>query len=117
MKVKSIAKNQTEVTFHDGTKVFYSYETPVAAYHALSVEEDAYGEGGNWLRLRLGRRSGVSASTTQHITNWLEDHLFLDDPASVVPIAVDQAVIENLVKEKTLPGSDSTRAMYRTEFE
>ena len=114
MKVKSIAKNQTEVTFHDGTKVFYSYETPVAAYHALTDAEDTRGEVGNWLRTNYK----WSSTTTRHINKWLADNLFLDDPACVVPIAVSQSAIENLVNEKTFPGSDlPTRAMYRTEFE
>ena len=116
MKVKSLAKNQTEITFSDGSMVLFSCETPVAAYHALTDAEDVHGEGGNWLRLDLGRRSGVSATTTRHITNWLEDHLFRYNPGCVVPVIVAPSVIENLVAEKTLPGSDSTRAMYSTEF-
>ena len=32
MKVKSIAANQTEITLANGTIVFVSYETPVAAF-------------------------------------------------------------------------------------
>ena len=32
MKIKSIAANQTEITLANGTIVFVSYETPVAAF-------------------------------------------------------------------------------------
>ena len=32
MKLTPIAANQTSVTFNDGTEVFFSYRTPVAAY-------------------------------------------------------------------------------------
>ena len=32
MKLTPIAANQTSVTFNDGTEVFFSYATPVAAY-------------------------------------------------------------------------------------
>ena len=32
MKLTPIAANQTSVTFNDGTEVFFSYKTPVAAY-------------------------------------------------------------------------------------
>ena len=32
MKLTPIAANQTSVSFNDGTEVFFSYKTPVAAY-------------------------------------------------------------------------------------
>ena len=32
MKLTPIATNQTSVSFNDGTEVFFSYRTPVAAY-------------------------------------------------------------------------------------
>ena len=32
MQLTPIAANQTSVTFNDGTEVFFSYKTPVAAY-------------------------------------------------------------------------------------
>lgn len=32
MKIKSIAHNQTEVTMKNGDVLFFSYETPVAAF-------------------------------------------------------------------------------------
>ena len=32
MQLTPIAANQTSVTFNDGTEVFFSYRTPVAAY-------------------------------------------------------------------------------------
>ena len=32
MQLTPIAANQTSVSFNDGTEVFFSYKTPVAAY-------------------------------------------------------------------------------------
>ena len=32
MKLTPIAANQTEVSINDGTQIFFSYKTPVAAY-------------------------------------------------------------------------------------
>lgn len=32
MKLRPVAANQTEVVLQDGTTVFFSYETPVAAH-------------------------------------------------------------------------------------
>ena len=32
MKLTPIAANQTELTLNNGTQVFFSYKTPVAAY-------------------------------------------------------------------------------------
>ena len=32
MKLTPIAANQTEVSINDGTQIFFSYRTPVAAY-------------------------------------------------------------------------------------
>ena len=32
MKLTPIAANQNEVTINDGTQIFFSYRTPVAAY-------------------------------------------------------------------------------------
>jgi hypothetical protein len=58
MKIKPIGSNQTEAIMNDGTIIFFSYETPVAAY--------------------LPSRSGFiktdtkfSVTTSKHINKWL----------------------------------------------
>lgn len=60
MKIKSIKANQTQVEFNDGTIVFVSYETPVAAFIP---------------------RQGIirtckqwSQTTTKHINQWIRDN-------------------------------------------
>lgn len=55
MKLKSIAANQTEITLANGTRVFFSYETPVAAI----VEGKSYRTEQKW-----------SATTSRHISKW-----------------------------------------------
>jgi len=65
LKLKSIAKNQTEITLNDETTVFFSYETPVAA--KLSNNENISGS------LNFVRTSKKwSPTTTRHINKWLE---------------------------------------------
>jgi len=59
MKLKSIANNQTEITFTNGTRIFFSYETPVAAYDA---------DAGAWIRTS----TKFSTTTSRHINKWLE---------------------------------------------
>lgn len=58
MKIHNIATNQTEVTFHDGTQVFYSYRTPVAAFIP----------GRGFCRTE----AKFSVTTSKHINQWLE---------------------------------------------
>ena len=65
LKLKSIAKNQTEISLNDKTTVFFSYETPVAA--KLSNNENISGS------LNFVRTSKKwSPTTTRHINKWLE---------------------------------------------
>ena len=65
LKLKSIAKNQTEVTLNNETTVFFSYETPVAA--KLSNKENI-SESLNFVRTS----KKWSPTTTRHINKWLE---------------------------------------------
>ena len=65
LKLKSIAKNQTEITLNDETTVFFSYETPVAAM--LSTHD------GWHTCLRFVKTSKKwSPTTTRHINKWLD---------------------------------------------
>lgn len=57
MRIKSLAKNQTEVESKDGVYVFVSYETPVAAF--------VPGQG----ILREDRSSSVT--TARHVNKWI----------------------------------------------
>ena len=74
MKLTPIAANQTELTLSDGTKVFFSYETPVAAMFP------------NYEYIRTATK--WSTTTTRHINKWLD---------GVTAKTVDQAFLDQLV--------------------
>ena len=57
MKLTPIAANQTEVSYNNGTQVFFSYRTPVAAY----VPSQGY--------IRTAKKWSVT--TSRHINMWL----------------------------------------------
>ena len=57
MKLTPIAANQTSVTFNDGTEVFFSYATPVAAY----LPEKGY----------VKTDTFYSVTTSRHINKYL----------------------------------------------
>ena len=57
MKLTPIAANQTEVSFTNGTQVFFSYKTPVAAY----LPEKGY----------VKTEKFWSVTTSRHINKWL----------------------------------------------
>ena len=57
MKLTPIAANQNEVEFTNGTQVFFSYKTPVAAYCPS--------------RGYIRTAKYWSATTTRHINKWL----------------------------------------------
>ena len=58
MKLTPIAANQTEVSFTNGTQVFFSYKTPVAAY----LPEKGY----------VKTEKFWSVTTSRHINKWLD---------------------------------------------
>ena len=74
MKLTPIAANQTEVSINDGTQIFFSYRTPVAAY--------------------LPRKGYVrterfwSKTTSRHINKWLQGVNNVSE--------VSQGVLDNL---------------------
>ena len=57
MQLTPIAANQTSVTFNDGTEVFFSYKTPVAAY----LPEKGY----------VKTEKFYSVTTSRHINKYL----------------------------------------------
>ena len=57
MKLTPIAANQNEVTINDGTQIFFSYRTPVAAY----LPEKGY----------VRTEKFWSVTTSRHINKWL----------------------------------------------
>tara|TARA_B100000427_G_scaffold189669_1_gene157607 strand:- start:6 stop:239 length:234 start_codon:yes stop_codon:yes gene_type:complete len=75
MNLRPIAANQTEVSFPNGTEVFFSYKTPVAGYDSLT---------GQFFRTRVK----YSVTTTRHINKWLDGRVAQE---------VDQKIIDNLV--------------------
>ena len=58
MKVQSLGANKTQVDLADGTSVFFSYKTPVAALVP----------GRGWIR----SSTRYSVTTTKHINQWIE---------------------------------------------
>ena len=74
MKLTPIAANQTEVSFTNGTQVFFSYKTPVAAY----LPEKGY--------VRTERFWSVT--TSRHIIKYLQGVTNVE--------TIPQAVLDNL---------------------
>ena len=59
MQLTPIAANQTQLNLNDGTEVFFSYKTPVAAYCPL--------------RGYIRTAKYWSTTTSRHINKWLKD--------------------------------------------
>ena len=74
MKLTPIAANRTQLNLNDGTEIFWSYETPVAAKLP------------NYDYIRTATK--WSTTTTKHINQWLE---------GVHAKTVDQEILNNLV--------------------
>jgi|TARA_B100001996_G_scaffold104390_1_gene78490 hypothetical protein len=74
MKLTPIAANQTEVSINDGTQIFFSYRTPVAAY----LPSKGY--------VRTERF--WSKTTSRHINKWLQGVNNVSE--------VSQTVLDNL---------------------
>ena len=74
MQLKRLGYNQTEVSLNNGTKVFFSYETPVAA----QLPDYEY----------VRTATKWSTTTTRHINKWLD---------GVIAETVDQTILDNLV--------------------
>ena len=72
MKLTPIAANQTSVTFNDGTEVFFSYKTPVAAY----LPEKGY----------VKTEKFYSVTTSRHINKWL--------PTKEVPTVSEEFLVK-----------------------
>ena len=74
MKLTPIAANQNEVTINDGTQIFFSYRTPVAAYlpHKGYVRTEKF-----W-----------SVTTSRHINKWLKGVNNVTE--------IEQSVLDNL---------------------
>ena len=74
MKLTPIAANQNEVSFNNGTQIFFSYKTPVAAY----LPEKGY----------VRTSKFWSVTTSRHINKWLQGVTNVDE--------IDQSVLDNL---------------------
>lgn len=83
MKIKPIASNMTELMLNDGTKVLFSYQTPVACKREFSTYTSYYKTSKKW-----------SVTTSKHINKWFRDNLFTDVNVN----SVDQEYFDNLVK-------------------
>jgi len=74
MQLLPIASNQNQLNLNDGTQVFFSYKTPVAAY----VPELGY--------VRTVKK--WSTTTSRHINKWLD---------GVIAKEIDQQFLYDLV--------------------
>ena len=74
MQLKRLGSNQTEVSLNNGTKVFISYDTPVAA----QLPDYEY----------VRTATKWSVTTSRHINKWLE---------GVIATEVPQETLDNLV--------------------
>ena len=72
MQLTPIAANQTSVTFNDGTEVFFSYRTPVAAY----LPEKGY----------VKTDTFYSVTTSRHINKYL--------PTKDVPTVSEEFLVQ-----------------------
>ena len=74
MQLKRIAANQTEIVLNNGTTIFFSYDTPVAA----QLPDYEY----------VRTSTKWSVTTSKHINKWLD---------GVIAETVDQKILDNLV--------------------
>ena len=74
MKLTPIAANQTEVSYNNGTQIFFSYRTPVAAY----LPEKGY----------VRTEKFWSVTTSRHINKYLQGVTNVE--------TIPQAVLDNL---------------------
>ena len=74
MQLKRIAANQTELVLNNGTTVFFSYDTPVAA----QLPDYEY----------VRTATKWSVTTSRHINKWL---------GGVTAAEVSQDILDNLV--------------------
>ena len=74
MQLKRLGSNQTQVSLNNGTKVFFSYDTPVAA----QLPDYEY----------VRTSTKWSVTTSKHINKWLE---------GVIATEVSQDILDNLV--------------------
>jgi len=74
LKLTPIAANQNEVELTNGTQVFFSYKTPVAAY----LPEKGY----------VRTDKFWSVTTSRHINKWLQGVNNVSE--------IDQSILDNL---------------------
>jgi len=73
MQLKRLGSNQTEISLNNGTKVFFSYDTPVAA----QLPDYEY----------VRTATKWSVTTSKHINKWLD---------GVNATTVSQDILDNL---------------------
>jgi hypothetical protein len=90
MKLKSIGKNQTELTFdlhHGQITVFFSYETPVAyKYQTSAIYDKSYAK---------KTEKQYSATTTRHINKFFDRYGFNGKTVETIP----QQELDDIIKK------------------
>jgi len=74
LKLTPIAANQNEVELTNGTQIFFSYKTPVAAY----LPEKGY----------VRTSKFWSVTTSRHINKWLQGVTNVEE--------IDQTILDNV---------------------
>lgn len=101
MKLKQLASNMTELQLDDGTRVLFSYETPVAAFKekGFTSEQGVYSgmKMSYWNTIKTDKKWSVT--TSKHINKWLSmiDQQGFGDTSAIL---VDQSVLDRLIEEK-----------------
>ena len=72
MKLKQIGPNQTQLTYSDGSEVFWSYETPVAG----KLPDGTY----------VRTSTKWSTTTSRHINKWLDGVDAVEVPQDAFPV-------------------------------
>ena len=83
LKLKNLAPNQTELHLGDDLTVFFSYETPVAAF----VSGKGY----------MRTEEKYSKTTTKHINQWFQRAVRSGPYRAFNPVTVPQYQIDALV--------------------
>ena len=74
MELKSISNNETEITTEKGTRILFSYETPVAVINSQGC---------------FTTEKKYSNTTTQHINKWFGDLPYIFVPESVINLLTE----------------------------
>tara|TARA_R110002020_G_scaffold141155_4_gene312800 strand:- start:515 stop:802 length:288 start_codon:yes stop_codon:yes gene_type:complete len=80
MKLKSISNNETEITTETGTRILFSYETPVAV---INSQGDCF-----------TTEKKYSNTTTRHINKWVNGLNYTSVPQPVINLLIADSILK-----------------------